>query len=443
MADNQPSYPPPRDVGGLGSFIPKIIPKAISALSDTSFADAIRTTIERTPIGGPGTEPGDWNKMIELRKLAMQSIKDQGLLTDEGYAALEEAVANFEGPFQKWQSPNSALAYFENPINAIYAGAAAEKNVQSGPDETWLDQVGDEAAMEHRYRSTGVEELVAIILHEFGHYLDWNPEGGGMKGHIPTGVGGGIYSQSPSTSMQMMNTEADERWRDPEEVATDYRPPVTDFDVSKYTALAYGADPKDHKSFYKWANPMEHVATVFEEAVMDSKKGLLTEEARRSLDENPWMREIFERVIPKESLDVAHEAASERYYESPDTGLEGERKALSEKGIKRFIEYEERKREDAKILDRGHYTIKPNDTLSKLSERFNISVGDLKTNIMQGRLGGYTLERQRDPNNPDKIYEGDIIVFPPESEQSWNLDKSDPSVIGEFGEIQSPIDPWR
>lgn len=77
----------------------------------------------------------------------------------------------------------------------------------------------------------------------------------------------------------------------------------------------------------------------------------------------------------------------------------------------------------------GTITIPENETLWNIGRAYNIPVEDI-------------LAVNPQIENRDMIYAGERITLPPSMEEMAYLDKSDPSVIGEFGEIQQG-DPRR
>jgi hypothetical protein len=376
---------------------------------------------------------------IERRMEAMQYIKDQGWLTDEAYASLEKIMSHPEGPIQ---------SMITESFNELGPGQSTGGTF-FGPSSVTLPQSlrrvsGEYPDIEGVGYKRSVEELAHTIMHEFGHFLD---QSGGSLDVPFNKLGLGLIKQqlgpyvgiNPPTTLSAKMAKAE------------------GLDVSAPAILSETERPAP--SSYTTTSRSEHLADRFAEAAKEARENIASgKQISRDLQETilrrPDMREAFRNAIP---------GFNDWLWRTGDLGDDpsvigefGERDFISEQvevgsatesgftsqelqKIQDEIDADERAKSGIDLntrtqmmLDRGLYYIEPGDTLSELSKRFGMSVGDLKTNIWPGEQTG---ERQRDPNNPDKIYENDIIVFPPESEQSWNLDKSDPSVIGE---IQSP-----
>ena len=252
MAESNTSF-----LSGLGNILGNVY----GGGGDGWVSDQIRNIIERIPgVASPGSEPGDWNQAIRLRKDAMQYIKDQGFLTDAAYEALSEAVAHYEGPFQErqakeWEGEGHDIrAWFSPEQNAIFGGSMSNEleNIKSlgGWDKA-------------------VRDLAGTFLHEYGHYLDWNPSGVGRSGHRP----GEEVKGRPALTDR-------------------FQSPSPDFQTFQKIPRYQGEDP------YKWYNPREHFAVNFEEAALGAKTGGCSQQLGELISKNPAAALTFGRVIP-------------------------------------------------------------------------------------------------------------------------------------------------
>jgi hypothetical protein len=372
-----------------------------------------RNIIER--VTSPESEWGNWNKAIRLRKDAMQYIKDQGFLTDEAYEALSEAAAHYESPFQDreardiWGEGHNKGARFNSPLNAIFSA-----NMSADLDRAERGWGWD----------AEVKYMASKLLHEYGHYLDWNPSGVGPSGHRPTLFGkprnvpgeyvssqnisdvketGGLIPGSPSVQAG-------------DEPATDYGNvdwiPETEFDVAKEKAIAAGFS--QGTDAYAFTNPREYLAEMFKYAAEDSVKGVIRPELRTVLDEQPWMRELFNRVLP--NLSTVYEAR------------EGEGTFSDLFEPPRFItdtlgpDPSEIDETDLDEVPRTHHIVGKNETLFEIAQKYGRTIHDF--------------EAYNKVEDIDLIHEGALLRIPP---AHGMYDRS--HLQGRYGVIQKPPPP--